>query len=81
MLVLVLVSIQETIEHKLYTSNKQRLIPRENAQLLGVLLQKTYHTLSLGLKSASTNFSVNMSKQAIRMRSGVTGLSRWNHSL
>jgi len=39
------------------------------------------HTLSLGWKSELTKDVVNSSKQAIRILSGVAGLSRGNQSL
>lgn len=38
-------------------------------------------TLSFARKSELTNAAVNSSKQAIRIRSGVAGLSSGNHSL
>lgn len=38
-------------------------------------------TLSFARKSELTNDAVNSSKQAIRIRSGVAGLSSGNHSL
>ena len=39
-----------------------------------------HQTLSLGRKSGLIYRAVNSSKQAIRIRSGVAGLSRGNHS-
>lgn len=45
-----------------------------------VVVRDSSHTLSLGQKSESINRLLNSSKQAIRIRSGVAGLLRGNHS-
>jgi hypothetical protein len=44
------------------------------------VIHDSTQTLSLGRKSESMNRVLNSSKQAIRIRSGVAGLSRGNHS-